>query len=230
MAHAHAMRAAWNARAEADPLTAIEASRRRWSEADFAADGRRTTELVMGWLGDRVERGRMLEIGCGVCRTALPFADVFERVEAIDVAPRMVALAHARGLPPNVTLRASDGETLTGFGDASIDFVFSEHVFQHVASARVIERYLSETGRVLRPRGAALFQFDTRPRGLDRLMPDRVPARLLPARHRPHIRRYRRDPGWVRTAARAAGLSIEWERGTGSHWHWLMLAPGVSSS
>jgi hypothetical protein len=37
MAHAHAMRAAWNARAEADPLMAIETSRRRWSDADFAA-------------------------------------------------------------------------------------------------------------------------------------------------------------------------------------------------
>ena len=224
MAYAHAMRAAWNARAEADPLTAIEASRHNWTDEEFAADGRRMTGLVMRWLGDRVERGRMLEIGCGVGRTVLPFADVFEHVEAIDVAPRMVALARARGLPSNVSVRATGGERLESFGDASIDFVFSEHVFQHIGSAGVIEGYLSETSRVLKPSAAALFQFDTRPRGLDRLLPDRVPARLLPVRRRPHIRRYRRDPGWVRTAARAAGLSVEWERGAASHWHWLLLS------
>jgi SAM-dependent methyltransferase len=144
------------------------------------------TGLVMRWLGDRVERGRMLEIGCGVGRTVLPFADAFEHVEAIDVAPRMVAFARARGLPSNVSVRATDGERLEPFGDASMDFVFSEHVFQHIASAGVIEGYLSETS--------------------------------------PHIRRYRRDPGSVTTAARAARLSVEWERGAASHWHWLLLS------
>jgi SAM-dependent methyltransferase len=217
------MRTAWDGRAATDPLSSIESSRRDWTSDDFLADGRRMVAQAMEWLGDGVERGRMLEIGCGVGRTAVPFGEVFEQVEGVDVSPRMIELAHERGLPENVRLHATDGESLDPFEDGSLDLVFSEHVFQHIADAAVIGRYLREIGRVLRPGAVALLQFDTRREGLDSLLYRLVPPRLLPRERRAHMRRYRRDPAWVRAEAQAAGLAVERERGEGTHWHWFEL-------
>jgi SAM-dependent methyltransferase len=224
------MRDAWDRRAETDAFSSIEASRRDWTSGEFLADGRRMVEQTMLWLGDGVERGRMLEVGCGVGRTTLSFAPIFELVEGVDISPRMIDLAVRRGLPENVRLRATNGESLDLFGDASLDFVFSEHVFQHIADGAVISRYLREIGRVLKPGSVALLQFDTRRGHLDTLLYGLVPPRLLPRERREYMRRYRRDPTWVRGAAEAAGLAVEWERGASSHWHWFMLRSRVAGS
>lgn len=220
------MRAAWDRRAETDALTSIESSRRDWTTEEFLAHGRTMVEQAMQWLGDGVERGRMLEIGCGVGRTALAFAETFEFVEGIDISPRMIDVAIEGGLPENVRLRANDGESLDLFDEASLDLVFSEHVFQHIADEAVIGRYLREIGRVLKPGAVALLQFDTRRGGFDTLLYGAVPIRLLPRERREFMRRYRRDQSWVRGTAEAAGLTVEWERGPASHWHWFMLRSG----
>jgi SAM-dependent methyltransferase len=224
------MRDAWDRRAETDPFSSIEASRRDWTGEEFLADGRTMVEQAMMWLGDGVERGRMLEVGCGVGRTALSFGQIFELVEGVDISPGMIDLAVRRGLPENVRLRATNGESLDLFGDASFDFVFSEHVFQHIADGAVIGRYLREIGRVLKPGSVALLQFDTRRKGLGSVLYGLVPSRLLPRERREHMRRYRRDPTWVRGAAETAGLAVEWERGASSHWHWLMLRSRAARS
>ena len=221
------MRDAWDGRAESDPLSSIEASRREWTSEEFLADGLRMVDRAMRWIGNDVARGRMLEVGCGVGRTAVPFAQIFERVEGVDISPRMIELAVSRGLPENVGLRATDGESLDAFDDGSFDFVFSEHVFQHIADEAVIASYLREIGRVLKPGSAALLQFDTRGGRLDSLLYGLVPSRLLPRERREYMRRYQRDPAWVRGAAEAAGLAVEWERGASSHWHWFMLRSGL---
>jgi ubiquinone/menaquinone biosynthesis C-methylase UbiE len=180
-------------------------------------------EQALSWIGDGVPRGRMLEIGCGVGRTAVPFANHFQHVEGVDISPRMVEAANARTLPANVHLQATSGADLTPFDDASLDLVFSEHVFQHIADASVIERYLDEIARVLGQGGAALLQFDTRRPTLGSWLQYVLPDRLLPRKRRRHMRRYRRSPEWVRQAAAQAGLRIEWERGECSHWHWFLL-------
>jgi SAM-dependent methyltransferase len=216
-------REAWDRRAESDLYSSIEASRRDWTGEEFFADGHRMVEQAMQWLGDGVERGRMLEIGCGVGRTAVAFAQLFKSVEGVDISPRMIESARDRGLPENVHLRSTDGETLDPFEDASFDFVFSEHVFQHIASETVIGGYLREIGRVLKPGSVALIQFDTRRKGLVTALYRLVPPRFLPGERREHMRRYRRSPAWVRAAADGAGLALEWERDAGTHWHWLML-------
>jgi SAM-dependent methyltransferase len=223
MAGTQSMRRAWDRRAEEDALVAIEASRGEWTDDEFFADGRAMVEQAMEWVGDEVRRGRMLEIGCGVGRTAVPFGRFFEQVEGVDISPRMVEAAVARGLPANVRLQATGGADLAPFGDGSLDFVFSEHVFQHIADASVIERYLAEITRVLRPGGAALLQFDTRRATAGSWLQNVLPDRMLPRKRRRHMRRYRREPAWLRQAAARAGLRIEWERGERSHWHWLLL-------
>lgn len=203
------MRAAWDRRAEADALTSIESSRRDWTSEEFLAHGRGMVAQAMVWVGDGVQRGSMLEIGCGVGRTALAFAESFDVVEGVDISPRMIERAVESGLPENVRLRTNSGESLDLFDDASLDLVFSEHVFQHIADETVIGRYLGDIGRVLKPGGAALLQFDTRPRGLDTLLYRAVPSRLLARERREFMRRYRRDQTWVRKTAEAAGLAVD---------------------
>ena len=216
-------RDAWDRRADSDLYSSIESSRRDWTSDEFFADGRRTVEQAMGWVGDGVTRGRMLEIGCGAGRTAVAFAQLFEHVEGVDISPRMIDAAREQGLPENVHLRATDGESLDPFEDASFDFLFSEHVFQHIASEPVIARYLSEIGRVLKPGAPALLQFDTRHAGLGAALYDLVPSRLLPRDRRDYMRRYRRSAEWVTATAESAGLAVEWERNADTHWHWFLL-------
>jgi SAM-dependent methyltransferase len=223
MAGSQEMRSAWDQRAQRDAFSSIEASRQDWTDEEFFAHGRGMVEWVMRWLGDGVDRGRMLEVGCGLGRTALAFAQVFERVEGVDVSPRMIERAVEAGLPENVRLRATDGESLAPFEDASFDFVFSEHVFQHIADAAVIGRYLREVARVLSPGSVALLQFDTRRAGLATRLYGHVPDWLLRRGRRRYMRRYRRDPAWIRESAEAAGLAVESERGESGHYHWFML-------
>jgi SAM-dependent methyltransferase len=217
------MRSAWDQRARTDPFSSIEASRQDWTGEEFFAHGREMAEWTMRWLGDGVERGRMLEVGCGIGRTAVPFGQFFERVEGVDVSPRMIDRAIERGLPENVRLQTTDGESLAPFEDASFDFVFSEHVFQHIADKAVIGRYLREVARALSPGSVALLQFDTRPVDLGTRLYGLVPDRLLRHDRRRYMRRYRRDPAWIRESAEAAGLAAESERGERGHYHWFKL-------
>lgn len=217
------MRREWDRRADTDALSAIEASRREWTHDEFFNDGRRMVEQAMDWLGEGVERGRMLEVGCGLGRTATPFAAFFDHVDGVDISPSMVDQAIALGLPPNVRLQATSGEDLAPFEDRTFDFVFSEHVFQHMPDATAIARYMAEIGRVLKPGGGALLQFDTRPRSLGSRLLDIAPDRLLPQTRRRYMRRYRRDPDQIREMAHTGGLTIDWERAERAHWHWFML-------
>jgi SAM-dependent methyltransferase len=220
------MRDAWDRRADSDALTAIESSRKDWTRDEFFEDGRRTVEQVLGWVEtDDIGRGRgrVLKIGCGLGRTAVAFAAHFEHVDGVDVSPRMVEQAGENGLPSNVELQATSGADLGPFDADTFDLVFSEHVFQHVPDAAAIEQYIEETARVLKPGGAALLQFDTRPRTAATKLIELVPDRLLPRERRRHMRRYRRDAGWIRERVAAAGLAVEWERGERTHWHWLLL-------
>lgn len=228
MARTGAMRQAWDRRAESDPLYAIEASRADWTEDEFFADGREVVDFVMGLVGDDLARGCMLEIGCGIGRIAIPFSRHFERVDGIDVSPRMIDAACTRRLPANVRLHPSSGEDLASFDDRSLDFVFSLHVFQHIGAPEVIRRYFEEIRRVLRPAGAALLQFDTRRATPAARLQALVPDTLPPAYLRRHMRRYRRDPQWIRTTAANAGLTVQWDRGERTHWHWVMLRPAAA--
>jgi SAM-dependent methyltransferase len=61
---------------------------------------------------------------------------------------------------PHVSFVLGDGATLDGIGDASVDLVLSFTVFQHIPRVEVIEHYLEEAGRVLRPGGLFVFQWN----------------------------------------------------------------------
>ena len=219
-------RAAWDRFARRDPLRFIDpALSPGASDEEFVAGGRANVDRVMAWVGDEVARERMLEVGCGVGRTTVHFADRFARVDGVDVSSEMVRHARERGLPPNVSLAVTSGRDLRAFPDESFDFVFSHLVFQHVADDAVLALNLSEVARVLRPGGLALLQFDTRGRRLLARAAGLLPDALLPATRRRHARRYPRTPAGLHELIAAADVTVEREHGAGTAEHWLFLRP-----
>lgn len=77
---------------------------------------------------------------------ALDVAD-FATYTGVDVSPEMVRKASTYGIP-HATFRAVSGGDLCEIASASVDFVFSFAVFQHVPDKAAILNYFSETARV----------------------------------------------------------------------------------
>jgi SAM-dependent methyltransferase len=111
-------------------------------------------------VADRIEaavgrEGRLLELGVGTGRIALPLHRRGHRVVGVDLSVPMLdryrAKAAALGLPPPVVLRAD--ATRLPFRDACVDAVLEVHVLHLVPDWR---QALAEARRVLRPGGAVL--------------------------------------------------------------------------
>jgi len=101
---------------------------------------------------------RVLDLGCGAGRVTRALADVFGEVHGVDVSGEMVKLARrALASRPNAFVHQNNGLDLSVLGDLQFDFAYSEIVFQHIPSREVIENYVREVYRVLRP--GALFKF-----------------------------------------------------------------------
>jgi SAM-dependent methyltransferase len=98
----------------------------------------------------------------------------------------------AYDLPENVRLHVLSGQDLDAFDSESVCFVFSHLVFQHVTDDAIVESYLREIARVLRPGGVAAVQFDTRRTRLFAGLVQRLPDPLLQDIRRRGIRRHRR--------------------------------------
>lgn len=162
------MREDWNARAREDAGYYVAFGRRDQDDAEFFATA---NDLVRG-LERELERIpadqrsslRGLEIGCGPGRVMRPLARHFSELHGVDVADEMIALAreNLRGVP-NAFPRTTDGATLAGYADESMDFVYSYAVFQHIPSRDVVFQYLRETHRVLKTGGIARLQLSGLP-------------------------------------------------------------------
>lgn len=101
----------------------------------------------------------VLDLGCGVGRLTLPFAERHPdaRVIGVDVSPRMVGHAQAaatrRG---NVRFVVGDGRTLAGVGP--VDAAWSVLLFQHL-DPDACAAYVAEVADRLTPGGVLRFQF-----------------------------------------------------------------------
>ncbi len=151
-----AMRRDWDARARENPRAYINWPDVADQEEAFFASGRSDYASYVGPFLDRMKidsRGKTaLEIGCGIGRLSRCLAEDFEQVIGVDVSPEMVAKAESYQLP-RLTFRAVSGGDLAGIAGASVDFVLSFAVFQHVPDKSAILKYFEETARVLRPGG-----------------------------------------------------------------------------
>ena len=161
------MRSDWNDRAAEDAYYFVAFGRRRQNDQEFFE----TADEVLAWLRHEAQRlhaapreCRALEIGCGPARLIRPLSDVFAEVHGVDVSDRMIELAK-RNLAGvrNAYVRANSGADLSAIGDASMDFIYSYAVFQHIPSRDVVMQYLREAIRVLKPGGILTCQINGLP-------------------------------------------------------------------
>jgi len=219
------MRSAWEGFADSDPMFFICSERREWDRDEFFATGRRQVEETMEWVGDRIHRGRMLDLGCGLGRITVAGGEHFESVVGADISESMIRQARELNPPANVELTLIEGPKMDELADGSFDLVVCFHVFQHIADEDVISEYLRSIRRLLKPAGRAILHFDTRPRHLLAAAQSLLPDFLLPATKRRFMRRYRRDVDRLHHLIRAARLAVEEERAPRSPLHHVLLAP-----
>src|SRR5271156_6521524 len=136
--------------------TAVEAWDERWATPEGRADWLRPHPAVAGLVPVLKARGaqHVLDLGCGVGRHALLFAEHGFAVEAIDGADAGLDFARreaaARGL--RLSLRQANADTLP-FDNGSFDYVLSWNVIFHGTMGDVGRR-LAEIWRILKARRA----------------------------------------------------------------------------
>ena len=160
------MRQYWDARAVENAAWYVDTTL-SFDDPDmeqFLADGARIVRDALDGAPAAPERTEVaLEIGSGLGRVVRSLADRFDRVIGVDISPEMVERARELVPEPRVEFVLGDGASLTGVPDASVDLVLSFTVLQHIPDPRIIEGYLREAGRVLRPGGMLVFQWNNEP-------------------------------------------------------------------
>jgi ubiquinone/menaquinone biosynthesis C-methylase UbiE len=160
----------WTRLGERDPLWAVivapDKRGGRWNVEEFLETGRTDVAAAMAWLdrlGLRSRWDRVLDFGCGAGRLSQALAGEAREVVGLDVSRPMLDVARRLDRSDG-TCRFVLNETadLAAFPSQSFDLVYSALVLQHLP-AMVIEGYLGEFVRVLRPGGLALFQCTTSP-------------------------------------------------------------------
>jgi len=167
------MRQDWEERARENARFYVATGRREWSDQDFFQSGEATLrEQILNDLGNICQGKdpkamKVLEIGCGAGRITRALAGFFGEVYAVDISREMVRQAR-RAVDgfPNTHVLCNNGKDLSvvrrwwhrlGIGSLQLDFAFSCLVFQHIPNRDVIESYVRDVNRLLRP--GALFKF-----------------------------------------------------------------------
>jgi SAM-dependent methyltransferase len=169
------MRRDWNRRARENARHFVVTGKSQWSDEEFYESGQVTMqEDILVDLGNICQgrdpkQMRVLEIGCGAGRVTRAFAEYFGQVWAVDISEEMVRQTRrsVEGYPNAHVLR-NNGRDLSvlapswwkrrrGVAAPQFDFAFSCMVFQHIPSREIIETYVREVSRLLRP--GALFKF-----------------------------------------------------------------------
>jgi len=155
----------WDERARKNARYYVNTAREDWTDEDFFASGQRTvaeeilTDMTNICQGKDPKQMKVLEIGCGAGRVTRALAGLFGEVYGVDISAEMIARAKAAlAGRPNAHVFQNNGADLAVLGDIQVDFAFSSIVFQHIPSREVIETYVRDVNRLLRPGGLFKFQ------------------------------------------------------------------------
>jgi len=159
------MREDWDQRARENARHYVNTANTAWTDEEFFASGERTVaEEILTDMGNICQgkapgEMRVLEIGCGAGRVTRALAKLFGEVHAVDVSGEMVRLAsEALRDFPKAFVYQNNGKDLAVVPNLQFDFAFSSIVFQHIPSREIIENYVGEVQRLLRPGGLFKFQ------------------------------------------------------------------------
>lgn len=216
------MREDWDRRARENAYHYIHTGRDEWSKDEFFETGRQViAEQVLNDMGNICQGRsakdlRVLEIGCGAGRLTRALAETFGEVHGVDVSDEMISLARENlASVSNIHLIRNNGADLAGLPDGSFDFAFSYIVFQHISSRAIIESYVHEVRRVLKP--GSLFKFQLQ--GHPETQPQDGDTWIGP-------------PYSVEQAyelAEKCGFELRYHHGAGTQYFWLWLfEPPVS--
>lgn len=177
----------------------------------------------------RPERTELaVEIGSGLGRICRGLRKYFDRVVGVDISAEMIGQARELVDDPAIEFIHGDGVGITGVEDATADLVFTFTVFQHIPDPTIVENYIAEAGRVLRPGGVFLFQWNNESGSfswrlrrtalsvLQRtgLRPERY------GRHAPEFLGSRIPRDRIERALTRAGLGLVGTRGEGTLFTW----------
>src|SRR5580704_6975988 len=158
------MRQDWDARARENARHFVDTSRTDWTDETFFASGEQQvaedilTDMQNICQGKDPRDMRVVEIGCGAGRITRALAKLFGEVHAVDISGEMVEAARRALVDlPNAHVYQNNGCDLTVIPTREFDFAYSAIVFQHIPSREIIENYVREVNRLLRP--GALFKF-----------------------------------------------------------------------
>jgi ubiquinone/menaquinone biosynthesis C-methylase UbiE len=162
------MRQDWDERARKNAFHFIASWRKDWTPETFFQSGEedynRLVAPVLSRVGLDPRDKVILELGCGAGRMTRSFAQRFSQVRALDISKEMLDHAKALNLEANnIHWTLANGTDLSGLDDASVDFVFSYIVLQHMPEPSLAIRYIREMLRVLKADGVFLFQFNSLP-------------------------------------------------------------------
>lgn len=116
----------------------------------------RLREMVAGIAGPGARFSRLMDLGCGAGLVGELFRDIVAWAEGVDLAPRMVELAAARG----VYDRVGQADVVAALRQASepYDLILATDVFIYVGA---LEGVFSASAQALEPGGLFAFSIET---------------------------------------------------------------------
>lgn len=130
-------------------------------DGELGPEGDGIGRTLVGYFGNEypsLQPIRILDMGCAVGNSTLPWARAFPEAEvhAIDVAAPCLRFGHARAESLGVAVHFSQQNAeATSFEDESFDLVIS-HIMLHETSKPALKKIIAETLRLLRPGGLML--------------------------------------------------------------------------
>ena len=156
---------AWDGLAENDAFWAVlmDPTRKgnKWEPDEFFETGTREVKTVLDYLHSLGVRpdfdGAALDFGCGAGRLTQALAARFSRATGVDISAKMVALAEKHNRFPDSCRYISNASDSLPLAEGTVSFVYSSIALQHI-EPRLVENYLAEFLRVLKPGGLLVFQ------------------------------------------------------------------------
>ena len=221
------MRRDWDRRARENARHYVVTGQTQWSDDEFYRSGETTMrEDILNDL-ENICQGRapgdmrVLEIGCGAGRVTRSLAAFFGEVYAVDISPEMVRQARrAVAGFAHAHVFANNGKDLSavrrgwwnrlGIGEKPrFDFAFSTMVFQHIAGREIIENYVRDVNRRLRPGALFKCQVQGSPYSYSNREDTWVGATFTEAQ--------------AREMAERCGFELRYHHGGGTQYYWLWL-------